>query len=415
MSIVKPTLSESLNIIKFGWENGISVELHRLDDKGKAEIWARHDNGVNTLIDVSELNLLAPRSRDDYCRRLKPLCPGLTDFNWEEALRWIVPLALQVKRKGEPVIELGKFDAEIKKPSWDCYPLVVSGMPNILFGDRGSLKSKLVLILSVIMMLPYGDNEFGLVAPKKSLSVLKLDYEATQDADEYEWRRILRGMDMEGCLQLKYRACRRPLADDIEAINNHADNIKADVIIVDSLGPAVGGNLNDSEPALKFAEATRQLNRTTIIPAHTAKNQFGKRTVYGNAFYENLARNIWEVNKEEEEDSEDSIQHIALHQTKSPPFSPHHKDIAFQFDFDQEAERIVVSKYDPNKMDIVNEKKGNGIKILETLREGKLSPKIISENIGVTETVVRTTLYRLLKSQKVIKVGEEWGLSFNEV
>jgi hypothetical protein len=416
MNTLKPTLSESINQLKFSWENGLSVELHHLDEKSRAEIWAWHNNGTNTLIDVSELNLLAPRSRDDYCKRLKARTPGVKDFDWNTAFDFIVPMALQARRKGEPIIELGRNDAVIKKPAWDCYPLVVSGMLNLIFGDRGSLKSKLTLYLAIMMMIPdlVDDWGLGINPPSRNLKVLKLDYEATQESDEYEWRRILRGLDEEGAVQLNYRACRRPLADDIEAISNHADAVKADVLIIDSLGPAAGGNLNDSEPALKFGEAVRQLNRTVICPAHTAKNQFGKRTVYGNAFYENLARNIWEVNKEEDEEDESTVQHIALHQTKSPPFSPHHRDMALQFDFDEESERIEVTKYDPDKMDVVNEKKKNPRKILECLKGDKLPIVEISERTGIGKDVCKTTLYRLLKSQKVTKVGEEWGLAYYE-
>ena len=63
----KPILIESLNLLKFDFQNGITVELHHLDDKGKAEIWTRHNNGTaGKLVDVSELNLLASRSRDEF-------------------------------------------------------------------------------------------------------------------------------------------------------------------------------------------------------------------------------------------------------------------------------------------------------------------------------------------------------------
>lgn len=411
----KPILSESLNLIKFDFQNGITVELHHLTDSGKAEIWTRHNNGVIKLVDVSELNLLAPRSRDEFCKRLTTRAT-IKDFDWFTAFDYIVPLALQQKQKGEPVIELGNNAYVIKKPSWDAYPLAVSGMLNLYFGDRGSLKSKLTLYLAIMMTIPdlFENWGIGIMPPTKNLTVLKLDYEATRDSDEYEWRRILRGLGHEGAVQLKYRACRRPLADDIEAISNHADAVKADVLLIDSLGPAAGGNLNDSEPALKFGEAVRQLNRTILCPAHTAKNQIGKRTVYGNAFYENLARNIWEINKEEEEDNDSDIQHIALHQTKSPPFAPHHRDMALEFNFDQAKESIVVKKYDPNKMEIVNDKKSNKVKILDALKKGQLTIKQISEYTHIGEDVTKTTCYRLQDEDKVVKMGETWGFNFHE-
>ncbi len=415
--IEKPALSESLNLLKFSWDNGISVELHRLNDSGKAEIWARysHNDDATIIMRPIDLNILAARSVEEQCTRYKRLCPGLSDFDWNEAFDYIVPMALEVRRRGEPVIELGKPGIEIKRPEWDAYPLVVKGMPNILFGDRGSLKSKLALVLALVMMLPLNDNELGIAAPPKSLKVLKLDFEATQDADEYEWHRLLRGLDMEGAVQLQYRSCRRALADDVEAISNHADAINADVLIVDSLGPAAGGDLNASEPALKLNAALRQLNRTILMPAHTAKNQLGKRSVFGSVFYENLARNVWEVTKEESEDSESNLQHIALQQTKSPPFAPHHKPIAFEFDFDQDEERTIVRKYDPNKLEIIQTKTSLRSQIIDVLKSGAMSPKNIADEIGKPAGDIRQALFHAKKTGKVVQLGDgTYGLPFTE-
>lgn len=412
MTLNKPELTESMNLLKFIWKNGVSIELHRLNDTGKAEIWSRYsENGsASTLIDVSELNLLASRSRDEHCRRLKGLC-DLPDFEWGDAFRWIVPMALQARRKGDPIIELGKPDQVIQRPSWDAFPFVVSGMPNIIFGDRGSLKSKFALLLTLIMMLPWDDNNLGIIAPKKKLTVLKLDFEATQDADAYEWHRLLRGIDMEGAIQLKYRPCRRPLADDVEAISAHADSINADVLLIDSLGPASGGDLNASEPALRFNNALRQLNRTSLIPAHTAKNPQGNRhTVFGNSFYENLARNIWEVTKEETDEEESTQLHIALRQTKSPPFAPHHKPLAFEFDFDEEVERTIIRRYDVNKIESIQQHTSVASQILSVLKSGKRTVASLTEELGQPGGTIRQALFRLKKAEKVDSWNGEYGL-----
>lgn len=411
MTLDKPELKESLNLYRFNWQNGISIELHRLSESGKAEIWSRYSNGSGvTLIDVSELNLLAPRSRDDYCIRLKKLCPGLPDFDWQAAFRWVVPMALQSKRAGEPIIELGKPDSEIKRPEWYAYPFVVKDMVNILFGDRGSLKSKFALFLTLIMMLPWRDNKLGIKAPPKHLRVLKLDYEATQDSDEYEWHRILRGLDMEGAVQLKYRRCDRPLADDVESIAEHADNMKADVIIVDSIGAAVAADLNASEPALRYNMALRQLNRTILAIGHTAKNNFGKRTVFGNSFYENLARNIWEIVKNEGGESDSSLQHIGLKQTKSPPFAPHHKPLAFEFEFEEEDERTFIRKYSPDDIDAFVTDLSTTAIIISCLRDGLKTDKMLVQETGKNINDIRVSLYRLKKLNKVVKINNEWGL-----
>jgi DNA-directed RNA polymerase specialized sigma24 family protein len=88
--------------------------------------------------------------------------------------------------------------------------------------------------------------------------------------------------------------------------------------------------------------------------------------------------------------------------------------MALEFDFDEQSERIQIVRYDPNKMDAVNEKKSNPRKILESLKGDKLPIGEISEITGIDKEVCKTTLYRLLKSQKVLKIGEDWGLAFHE-
>jgi hypothetical protein len=289
-------------------------------------------------------------------------------------------------------------------------------MPNIWFGDRGSTKSKLAIYAALLMTIHDLEvtPKLGLMPPNRDMKILKLDFEVTPDADEYEWHRIVRGLDMEGAVQLKYRAIRRPLADEIESVIDIVNKLAIDLVIIDSLGPAAGGDLNTTEPALRFNEAVRQLNKTTVILAHTAKNQLGKRTVFGSSFYENLARNVWEITKDESEDDGKSLVRIGLKQTKSPPFSSFHNPMAFEWDFEEETERTTIRKYSADKIDSLMASLSLASKILSFLASGKKSVRAICEETGEPSNTVRQNLWRLKKAKRIEKYGEDYGLLYSE-
>jgi hypothetical protein len=271
------------------------------------------------LLSASHKNTLA-RALEKVNRKLK----------WDTIVNQITVQSLSRIRNGEQVIVLdGK--SNLSKPEYLVYPLAIKNNANIFYADRSSAKSLFMMFLDILLSSGWVSNPFGL-GILRHYKVLFLDWE--NDASTVGWQEqcLANGMEIEW-LDIAYWHCSLPLAKCLPQIQKKINEIGADVIIIDSLGLATGGNLNDSEPALNFYNALRQLPVTPLIIAHTAKDVNNKRkTVYGNAFYENLARCIWELHKYQEEGS--SELKLSLYNRKSPPFSGFHPPLGFEFKFD---------------------------------------------------------------------------------
>ena len=67
-----------------------------------------------------------------------------------------------------------------------------------------------------------------------------LDWETDESIFRYYISRLRKGMNIPIC-SLHYRRCTLPLISDLEAIQKHTETINANMIVVDSLGAAAGG------------------------------------------------------------------------------------------------------------------------------------------------------------------------------
>jgi len=186
------------------------------------------------------------------------------------------------------------------------------------------------------------------------------------------------------------------------------DKASADVLIIDSLGLACGGDINSAESALAFYAALRQLKMTSIILAHTAKNS-EKKTVFGSAFFENLARNIWEVTKVAE--AEASNIKVMLNNTKSPPFAKMHSSLGYSLDFDDTDNSTRIETCDIKSVEQFLERMTAPIRITEYLKtNGHKTPDEIAKALNMKPGTVRSALKRLYDHGDLQKLGETYGV-----
>jgi hypothetical protein len=313
----------NLKVIVDHVENGDSVEI-AVYEKEKP-------------IYISGYKLLSISHKESLSRALKNINDKL---KWATIVNQITVQCLSRIRNGEPLVILNN-EVCSAKPEYLFYPLFVKNNANIIFADRSSAKSLFMTFVAILLTLHWEDNPYGFVIPREN-RVLFLDWE--NDSNTVGWQKqcLARGIGSEW-LDLPYLHCTMPLVKCLPQIQQKINEVGADTIIIDSLGVAVGGNLNDTEPAMNFYGALRQLPVTPLIIAHTSKDKENKRkTVYGNAFYENLARSIWEVNKYQVRGSREMI--LSLYQRKSPPFSGYCDPLGYQFVFDGDKTLVNISE-----------------------------------------------------------------------
>jgi len=296
---------------------------------------------------ISGYHLLSISHKESLVRALKNIDDKI---KWATIVNQITVQCLSRIREGSPIVWLNSKLGAIK-PEYLVYPLFVQNNPNIIYGDRSSAKSLFMILMTILLSCDWGECPYGLLFPKVC-TVLILDWENDEFTTGWTKQSLLRGFNEDFFdLEVAYLHCDRSLAKSIPEIQKKINEVGANVILIDSLGLAVGGNLNDTEPALTFFRALRQLPVTPLIIAHTAKDKENKfRTVYGNAYYENLSRSIWEVCKVQAEGAKELT--LSMYHRKAPPFSGYSSPLGFKFTFSGDRIFVEVCEPEPDKRTI---------------------------------------------------------------
>jgi hypothetical protein len=359
--------------------------------------------GDSPIYPSTTFNFSSDRTRASLIKTLTELD---TRWKWQELIFQLCVSVEELAKRGEPIQELWTFE-ESTPPEWLLEPFIFKGLPTVIFGEKAVCKSTISLLMYASLVLPWHDNPLGWkVNHDKAYKVLLADWEVTADVARYNLKRLQVGMELNH-LSLFYRRCRLPLMDDIEQIKGHLESINADVIIIDSLGPAVGGELNNAEQALKFTTAINQLNCASLIIAQTSKDRKAKvKSTYGSVFFEYLARNIFELRKTHE-DSEDEFD-IALFNTFCN-LTRKAKPMGYHLSFTDHS--INVQQAEITAPDLI-ERLGTWSRIYDLLkRNGKAPAKQISDELGVSLDIVSKTLRRYGQKGKVAKLPDSsWGL-----
>jgi hypothetical protein len=389
----------------FTWADiGLRVMAERLKEDGSAELefyLANRDGG--SLLHTARVSLLSTNSIDTQIRKLKRKADNLP---WDDILTQLSDQIKTIARKGEPVEEIWPAEDDKLTPSYLLEPILYLNHPGVIFGDYGSLKSLLALATAYVVQLPYYDNTLGLVTANESNRCLYLDYEDDPSSFRKRWSAIERGFG-KGTTSILYRRMTSPLADSVESVQQIIDDKSIGLLIVDSLGPAARGNLNDPEPAIKYHTALRHLGITSLTLAHTAKDTLTrKRTIFGSVFFTNLARSVWECKAEQEIGEEEAI--ISLKHTKAN-LSRLHPPLGFRFNFSDN--KISVGRADLKETGLSGELPLSW-QIKNILRRGGISIKELAESLSSSEDTVGRTLRRMRSKNEVIKLEDDtWGLS----
>ncbi len=192
-------------------------------------------------------NMTSSRARTELAKDMDTRYKIKEPIDWKNLLEYVSVKSLREFERGEPVIELSSAD-EVSELEYLVAPIAPLNKPTVLFGDPGSGKSQFVTIIGVIMSLPWYGNPLRLIAPAKTHIPLILDYEADPDDTRRFIKKLDNGMEL-GITSMFYRRCTLPIADDLEAIMAHAEEVKADCLIIDSMSLACGGDLNKMDVA----------------------------------------------------------------------------------------------------------------------------------------------------------------------
>jgi hypothetical protein len=397
-------VTEGIGVISYGWpEYGLRVKAERVTDEGSAELWFYSTNGASeSLLHTTRVNLMSTPTMNSLAKRLER---NSEDVSWTDVLTYITGKTMEIARRGEPVEEIWPAEDDTLKVAYLLEPLLNYHHPNVWFGEYGSLKSLFALATAYILQPPYHDNDLGLVTAGQPTKCLYLDYEDDPSSFRKRWSALERGFG-KGAMPILYKRMTSPLSDSVEQLRAIKDDKDIGLLIVDSLGPAAGGNLNDPESAIKYNAALRQLGDTSLTLAHTSKDQLTKRrTIFGSVFFTNLARSVWECRAEQETGEDEAV--IILKHNKAN-LSRLHPPLCYRFTFTDTTIGI-------EKSDLIDTGLSGQLplswQIKNLLRKGSFTVKEIAEQLESGVDTTGRTLRRMRAKNRVLKLeGDTWGL-----
>ena len=239
-------------------------------------------------------NLKSVSGMDQLARRLEKRRPR-ADYgvDWEQCVEDLAAIVIDTYNKGVPEVRLA--DVEIDESSmWRVDNILVQNHPNLLWADGGTGKSMFALFLGVLIQQGYTDTDHNLVVEPGN--VLYLDYETDDQEIAKRSRMIHKGLGMAPESQIVYQNMATSLVDAEDRIRDLIFNHNIEVMIVDSMGMAVKGELEQQDSVTNFFAVLRRLGNmgiTSLVISHS--NRSGQ--VFGSAFTHHWSRFIWEAKK----------------------------------------------------------------------------------------------------------------------
>lgn len=329
----QPTCAPQPDGLAFTWEDlPITILLTRIRESSRgttAELEAKQTNGTGKgrTLTHQTLNLLTSKAR--LVKELEGRCPA----PWTSMLEQVCIMAMRELRKGEPIESL--IPDERTDPAWFVLnPLLYEKNPTVLYGPGDSMKSFFALYCA--LLLCNGANGANLNVAPTPWRVLWLDWEMGV-SDVRARVKLLQAGDPRLVQVPDYRRCIRPLADEIADVKKVVTEGQYDVLVLDSLAMAAGGQeLERADSAIRFNAALRDLHCTSLVIGHTPKPQPDQkeRTLYGSVFFHNLCRVSWEVQREGET--------LGLYQRKNN-LGRKHDPLGFSLCISDEAAHVAVA------------------------------------------------------------------------
>lgn len=346
-------------------------------------------------------NFLAVNSRKSLADHLRKV---YAEPNWAEILEQLAYHTAEIYREGSPVLELDSASEPVPV-TYLIRPLVIEHAPNCIFGDPGSGKSTIALLVSIVALLQLEDNRLNLIPARRCVKSLYLDWESSQQEHEWRLRAFRKGMGWPYVAQY-YKRCSLPLYEELDSIMRAVEQFKTELVIIDSLAGAAGGDLNAPESALNFFSALRQLGTTSLVLAHNSKSiESTKKSIFGSLFFTAYFRNTWEMSAFEDTDRD--LLSVGLFHRKHNAIA-RQPDLGYEIAIDGENGSIHVKTADPR----VNfmEKLSLEAQIMAGLSRGEQTLSELAEGISQKEGSISTTLGRMKHKGKVDLVAGKWRL-----
>lgn len=307
---------------------------------------SRDSKGGGVLVPLhgpTRINLQAARTRKELANQIEKVCPKVlweppanylidnpalnkphyVRIRWYDLVEQVCREVQQRSKDGNPVLDLRTdviVEDVVEYLVENCVPL---NHTSVIYADGGVGKSWIAEYLGVLIATGLTIPPFR---PTRQLKVLYLDYEVDEKEVKRRLMWIANGLglsvedlqDTGGGGLFYYRRQERPVADDLVRLRQEIARLGIGAVIIDSLGPAIGGDVLKAEAPIRAMNAIRALGTVTkIVVAHISKEEAkadGNSTIYGNVFQTNLARATWELKRTDRRTGGALVEAALIHQ-----------------------------------------------------------------------------------------------------
>jgi len=349
--------------------------------------------GMMSQRDIRELTV-------DCQKRFGDLC------DWSAIIPRSISLIVATYRAGNAPVVL----ADVPDPGEPQYLV-----PGFLLEDRnvflsaygGSAKSIIGMALAISVAT---GEPFAGMRPAKIGPALFLDWEDEADTQSYRMRAICAGYGLkEPPTNLYHWAMTTPLKEAQRAIRRFVRAHNVELVIIDSIGAAIGGELVKEDAAIQAMLACKGMSPVSrLIIAHVSKADADKasseRRTYGSGFFEFGARDVWQAHRAGDPGGNEIT--VAFTNTKNN----HGQKEPFGLTIRFAPGTITLNRCDITcEPDLIAGLSQPDLICYVLKSDGEQTAKELSENTGLRPEILKANLFRLRKQERILRLPSNNG------
>lgn len=361
------------------------------------------------------VNVTSDRSREMAARRVvaeyQRAGHAVVDMNIEHLINQAAYKAVKLLRAGNPILSLSEL-APRGRRRYHIDTVLPARVPTSLFADGGTGKG--IVAVDMAVCIAAGHNWHGFEVTQGN--VLYLDWETDELELQDRISRICAGYGWPVPRNLYYRHCLYSIRNELPAILRFIQEKQISVIIVDSLGLAIGGDINGPNEVIDAFSHLRLTGCTVLAIDHVSKGSAEESSgkAIGSVYKHNLVRSSWELIKDDTVNGEQGDMTVGLFHRKNNLGGRRTKPIVLKVHFDGDDGPISIEN-------AMLEASGLAVhgslsdRILAELKGKKLTKTNLVDNLGAPATSVSTVLARLRSAGMIDNTGgkvPEWFIVY---
>ena len=339
----KPIVQATGSKIYLTWEDdGIKMVVRKISDKSttglSGEVLIEYlpskimGTNLGNHLMIRKINLTSQQSLNTIIKALKEMTDDFFDIDWPRIMEQLVVNVSKYKGGNFESIKIGNIPV-VNEEKHYVFPFIRKNAINIIYGAGGSGKSYLSVFLGLLVQS--GKSYAGLNPDQGN--VLYLDWESEEQDLNERLKGIKEGMAIAHpsiketeCL---YYRCKDKFVNEEDTIADIIVENDIKLIIVDSFGGALAGEINDADASMQLANSLRSLGVTVLGIDHVSKSSTD--SPIGTVYKVNLARNLWSVNSRLDEIKNEM--EVVLKHTKTNNKKENPRVYNIKFHLDEEA------------------------------------------------------------------------------